>query len=65
MKYFVPLYCFILLIESIAAKTFPKILWTYWSKDYSDDRMVKMFEENHRRVAKGWELRIVTDKNIE
>lgn len=36
--------CYILFIGGVASKTFPKILWIYWSQDYSDDRLIILFE---------------------
>lgn len=37
------LICNLSLFDLVVCKGFPKIVWTYWSKDYSDDKLIKAF----------------------
>ena len=40
----------------------PKIIWAYWDQGIDKYAVAKMFDEHHRLVAKGWDVRML-DRN--
>lgn len=55
---------FVCMLVFITHCDFPKIIWTFWESDLDSTPYLRVFDENHRKVAEkdGWEVRHL-DKN--
>lgn len=51
-------------IVTIDCAAIPKILWKYWEDDIKNYGPGSMFDEHHRHVAQGWDVRMLNKTSL-